>query len=52
MSNKIKIVVTGGTGRFAKILKKYGKKYKYIYPIKKDLNILNRDLIKKFLKKN
>ena len=52
MSNKIKIVVTGGTGRFAKILKKYGKKYKYIYPLKKDLNILNRDLIKKFLKKS
>ena len=52
MSNKIKIVVTGGTGRFAKILKKYGKKYKYFYPLKKDLNILNRNLIKKFLKKS
>ena len=52
MSNKIKIVVTGGTGRFAKILKKYGKKYKYIYPLKKELNILNRNLIKKFLKKS
>ena len=51
MSNKIKIVVTGGTGRFAKILKEHGKKYNYIYPNKKELNILNRYLIKKFLKK-
>lgn len=50
MSNKFKIVVTGGYGRFGKILKKnVGKNY--IFPKKKQLNILKLNSIIKFLKK-
>ena len=50
MSNKLKIVVTGGTGRFGQILKKnVGKNY--IFPKKKQLNILKLNSIIKFLKK-
>ena len=36
-----KIVVTGGTGRFAQSLKKIRSKYNFIYPSKKKLNISN-----------
>ena len=36
-----KIVVTGGTGRFAKSLKKIKCKYKFVYPGKKLLDITN-----------
>ena len=46
-----KIVVTGGTGRFAKSLKKIRTKYNFIYPSKKKLNISNTNSIFKFLKK-
>ena len=35
MINKNKIVVTGGSGRFAQSLKKTKCKYKFIYPTKK-----------------
>ena len=52
MAIKKKIVVTGGNGRFAKSLKKVKCKYKFVYPSKKNLNILNIISIRKFLKKN
>ena len=48
---KNKIVVTGGSGRFAQSLKKIKSKYKFIYPSKNSLNIINLNSIKKFLKK-
>ena len=51
MINNNKIVVTGGGGRFAQNLKKIKSKYKFIYPSKKSLNIINLNSIKKFLKK-
>ena len=51
MLSKNKIVVTGGTGRFAQSLKKIKCKYKFIYPSKNSLNIINLNSIKQFLKK-
>ena len=51
MKKKNKIVVTGGTGRFAQSLKKIKNKYNFIYPGKKTLNITNPSSILKFLKK-
>ena len=33
-----KIVVTGGSGRFAQALKKIKSKYKFVYPNKSALN--------------
>ena len=51
MISKNKIVVTGGTGRFAQSLKKIKCKYKFIYPSKNSLNIINLNSIRKFLKK-
>jgi dTDP-4-dehydrorhamnose reductase len=47
---KNKIVVTGGSGRFAYELKKVKNKYKIFYPNKKQLNILNIKTISKYLK--
>ena len=49
--NKIRIVVTGGTGRFAQSLKKTRSKYNFFYPKKKELNILDTKSIKNYLKK-
>tara|TARA_B100000029_G_C17240122_1_gene838698 strand:+ start:30 stop:746 length:717 start_codon:yes stop_codon:yes gene_type:complete len=49
--NKKKIVVTGGTGRFAYELKKIKNKYKVLYPRKSVLDILNIKKIKNYLKK-
>ena len=49
---KKKIVVTGGTGRFAKVLKKIKSNYNFFYPSKKKLNIMNFNKIKLYLKKN
>ena len=46
-----KIIVTGGTGRFAQSLKKTKSKYNFIYPNKKKLNITNINSIFNFLKK-
>ena len=37
---KNRIVITGGTGRFASSLKKVKTKYLMYYPSKSDLNIL------------
>mgnify|MGYP001466876025 CR=1 FL=1 len=45
-----KIIVTGGSGRFGKILKDYKTKHKIIFPTKKQLNILNLKNIEKYLK--
>ncbi|MDA9676750.1 sugar nucleotide-binding protein [bacterium] len=47
---KNRIVVTGGTGRFAIELKKTKNKYKLLFPTKKNLNILNLKSIYKYLK--
>ena len=50
MSNKFKIVVTGGSGRFGGLLKKsVGKNY--FFPNKKKLNILNLNSTIKYLSK-
>ena len=51
MGNKNKIVVTGGSGRFAQTLKKVKCKYNFIYPNKKRLDITNINSIFRFLKK-
>ena len=45
-----KIVITGGDGRFAQILKRDNKKLNILYPNKKELNILDVDSIKRYLK--
>tara|TARA_B110000027_G_scaffold61559_1_gene66136 strand:+ start:317 stop:1018 length:702 start_codon:yes stop_codon:yes gene_type:complete len=47
-----KIVITGGDGRFAQILKKENNKLNILYPSKKELNILDIHSINKYLKKN
>ena len=44
-----KLVVTGGSGRFGKMLQKMG--YKYKFPNKNELNILSLKSIEKYLKK-
>ena len=51
MPKKNKIVVTGGTGRFAKNLKLVKSKYNFIYPGKKTLDITSKKSILSFLKK-
>ena len=50
MKQKI-IVMTGGTGRFAKIFKKIKKKEKIYFPSKKILNLKNFNSIKKYIKR-
>ena len=47
-----KIVVTGGTGRFGKVLKKVKTNHKMIFPNKEKLNITKINSIEKFLVKN
>ncbi len=47
---KKKIVVTGGTGRFGKVLKKFKSNYSMMYPNKKELDITNFNKIKSYLK--
>lgn len=49
LSNK-KIIVTGGTGRFGKILKKNVTK-NFLFPTKSQLNILNLNKLINYLKK-
>ncbi len=46
-----KIIMTGGSGRFAQIFKKIKKKEKIFYPSKKILNLENLTSIKKYIKK-
>ena len=48
---KNKIVVTGGTGRFGQELKKIKSRYEFFFPKKNELDILNYDLIIKYIKK-
>ena len=48
---KKKILVTGGDGRFAKILKKNNKKLDLFFASKKECNILNLKSISKIIKK-
>lgn len=50
MLNKKKIVVTGGNGRFGRILQTHVEN-NYIFPTKKDLNILSSNSIYSFLKR-
>ena len=51
MSNKNKIVVTGGSGRFAKTLKKLNVNMLLFIPKKTQLNICNLNSMRKYLKK-
>ena len=51
MIRKNKIVVTGGSGRFAQSLKKIKSRYNFIYPSKNTLDITNTNSITRFLKK-
>tara|TARA_Y100000590_G_scaffold433794_1_gene551281 strand:- start:641 stop:1351 length:711 start_codon:yes stop_codon:yes gene_type:complete len=46
-----KIIVTGGNGRFAQVLKKSKNNLKIFFPNKKSLNILNIKSIKRYIKK-
>ncbi len=46
-----KIIVTGGTGRFGKILQNYKSKYKLFFPTKHQLDILDEKKIETYLKK-
>jgi dTDP-4-dehydrorhamnose reductase len=48
---KKKIIMTGGSGRFAKIFRKKNKKEKIFYPTKKVLDIKNFSSIKNYIKK-
>jgi dTDP-4-dehydrorhamnose reductase len=48
---KNRIVITGGTGRFAQELKKISNKYELYFPNKNKLNILNTKKITQYLKK-
>ena len=51
MRKKLKIVVTGGSGRFGSMLKKTKFSYVLLFPKKKDLNITRFKNIKKYLSK-
>ena len=48
--NKNRIVITGGSGRFGSELKKTKTKYNLFFPNKRELNIINFNSIKKYLK--
>ena len=50
-SRKLKIVFTGGTGRFAKVFKNIKNNFKIFYPSKKELNILDKSSIIKYIKR-
>jgi len=50
MSKKSKIIVTGGSGRFGSVLKTEFKN-KFIFPNKRELDILNVEKMIKYLKK-
>ena len=49
MLNK-KIIVTGGSGRFGRVLKKYSNNY-YLFPTKRQLNILSLRSLRNYLKR-
>ena len=46
-----KIIITGGTGRFALILKKQKTKNKLFFPTKKELDITKYNTINNYIKK-
>ena len=46
-----KIIVTGGNGRFAQVLKMENKKLKILFPSKKIFDILNVNSMKKYIRK-
>ncbi len=46
-----KIVITGGTGRFGRVLKSYKTNHKLIFPTRNELDILNIKKIRKYLNK-
>ena len=48
---KKKIVITGGTGRFGSLLKKFKTSHRLYFPNKKELNILNIKKTDKYIKK-
>ena len=50
--NKNKIIITGGNGRFATILKKSKSDLNFLFPSKTQLNILKISSIKKYIKKH
>ena len=47
-----KIIVTGGNGRFAQVLKNENKKLEILFPSKKLFNILSMTSMRKYIKKN
>ena len=47
-----KVVITGGDGRFAQILKRDNNKLNIHYPSKEELNVLDINSANKYLKKN
>ena len=47
-----KIIVTGGDGRFASLLKKIKTNHTLIFPKKNELDITNYLMVKKYLKKS
>ena len=51
MKKTEKIIITGGEGRFAQILKKTNNNLEIFYPNKRSLNILNISSIRKYVKK-
>ena len=50
--NKNKIIVTGGAGRFASVLKKSKLNLNFLFPNKKQLNILKMSSINKYIQSN
>ena len=52
LDSKKRIIVTGGNGRFAQVLKKENKKINILFPSKKNFNILKIDSMRKYIKKN
>ncbi len=46
-----RIIITGGTGRFGKVLRRYKTNHQLIYPSKKELDILNVKKIDEYLAK-
>ena len=51
MKKNYKIVFSGGSGRFGSVLKKSKNDHKFLFPSKRDLNILNLASIRKYLSK-
>ncbi len=50
MKKNLKIVVTGGSGRFAKSFKNLKSKYRFFFPSKRELDITKTSSIKNYLK--